>query len=201
MLLLDMVSMKQKIVWLLVRQTLFAIFLTAVSLPLVQAFHRRFDLGAPPLWGLVLLGVTLLLGFAGAACIGVFVGQSNAFGYRAGRKVIIAALLASLWGLVLLGAAVPFYASTVVERLTNSGTSLIWQERNQIWTRGRDAWQRFNQGKGEEVARQAAQETLDKSKSVAYTGLAALPALGILLWVLIGAPLIGAWECRRASRF
>ena len=187
--------------WVFARQALFALFLTAISLPLVQAIHRHFGLGAPPLWGLVLLSATLLLGFVGAACIGTFVGQSSTFGHRTGRKTVIAALLASLWGLVLLGAAVPFYASTVVEHLTNSSTSIIWQERDQIWTRGRDAWQQFNQGKGEEVARQAAQETLNKSKSVAYTGLASLPALGILLWVLIGAPIIGAWECRRASRF
>lgn len=193
--------MKQKVLGLLIRQTLLAFLLTALSFPLVQAVHRRFGLGEPPLWGLILLGGTLLLGFAGAAGIGIFIGQSNAFGYRTRRKTLMAALLASLWSLLLLGAAVPFYASTVVERLTNSGTSLIWQERDQLWTRGRDAWQQFNKGNGEQVARQAAEETLDKSKSLAYTGLAALPALGILAWLVIGTPLIGAWECRRAARF
>jgi hypothetical protein len=200
------VFMHFKFSWLLVRQAFITLLVVGISLPPLYALHGYFGWNSPPLWGLVLLGGTLLLAFAGAAFIGILIGQSNSVlrGHR-GKKIAVAAIASLLWGAILISAAVPFYTSIVLDQLSHSGTSLIWNEREKLWTRGHQTWQQWRAGKGEaaaeEAARKTAHEALEKSKTLAQDGLATLPALSILLWAIIGTPLIGAWECRRATRF
>jgi len=201
--------MKNSFSSLLIRQTVIALLLTGLSLPLVYALHRLLGLSNPALWGLAILAAALVFAFAGAGALGAAIGQ-NTSGFRnhGGRKRAIAALCGFLWGTLIVSATTGIYTSMIFDQLSRGGTSLIWNQREQLWTHGRQTWQQWRAAGSEgateatkAAARETANRTFDESKTLAQEGLATLPALGILLWALIGTPFISAWECRREARF
>lgn len=109
----------------LVRQSCIGALLVALSLPLLLLVHRSFGLGNPPLAGLLVLGVAVVLSFAGAGIIGALVGAARG-------NALLAALLGLGLGGVVSATAAPFYASMVVDSLTHEALGLVWNERDRI---------------------------------------------------------------------
>jgi hypothetical protein len=184
----------------IIRQSIFGVLCLALALPLLNALHNRFGLGAPPTSALVLIGAAVLICFTGGGIIGVFAGG----GARAAKHSIsalpIAVFGALIWSILVCSATVPFYGSMIVDHLTHEVTSTAFRERGQIIDRTRQGIEDVRGGRSGELASRTAGQAWRKSKDLASSGAAQLPALSLLLWTLIGPPIGAAFEARRAMR-
>lgn len=207
---------------------IYALIAIVISLPILFLVHRSFDLGNPPVTGLILLGGTVVVSFALAGAIGASIGKArgNAF-------------VAAVLGLIVGGAAcflvAPFYGGLVVEGLSRDATGLVLSERGRIedavrsaaTTRGKEVFDSAREGRLQEqlsnyqkqakeattpearnAAAQRASEigaqlaTQGKTKGVALlkSGAARTSAFVLLLWALVGPPLVAALSCQQAKR-
>lgn len=191
-------SLTRSLLGVVIRGVGWSALAIALSLPVVRLIHDHFDLGVPPLNGVVILSFGVVAAFLGAgiggAMLGLFAKQTR------GPLSLLAAFGGLMWGLATVLWLVPTYGGMVVDDIASSGASIVWRDRNDLIPRGKSAVEAFQKGQREQAARTALSPYADEAKAVAIKGVAKLPALSILGWALIGPPLLAAWECRGARR-
>ncbi len=183
----------------LVRQSLLGLALLFASLPLLRWLHQRFSLGAPPTSALLLMAICVLIIFIGAAIIGAFSG-SGARARSGAVPILIAWALSLVWSLVVCSAAVPFYASSVVDHMTQSVALDAVRDSGAVIDKTRGAYDAVRGGKTGEFVGANRDIAWTKSKLLLREGAARLPAIGLLAVAVLGAPLGAAFECWRARR-
>lgn len=200
----------------------------ALSLPILFLVHRAFQLGNPPIDGVIVLGSSVILCFVLAAAIGTVLGNSQ-------TNSLLAALLGLALGSTTCFVVAPIYAGMVVDGVTRDATGMIWSERDSIEsaargitsTHGAQTWNAVREGrlqeqlaqyrkqaeeantpegraaasqKATELATQAA--LIGKTKAIALlkAGVARALAFTLLLWALLGSPIVAAVSCSKAKR-
>ncbi len=181
-----------------VRQAAFGLIVLLAAMPLLNALHARFGLGAPPASAVLLMGGSVLACFVGAALIGVLCGLDLKAGR--GTRAVVAAAMSVGWSGLVCSVVIPFYGSTIIDHVTEEATTTAFRERGALLDRGGDAVDGVRAGRGGQVARATAGEALDRAEEVGKSGLARLPALSLLFWTLIGPPIGAAFEASRAKR-
>ena len=212
-----------------VRQTVFGVLLVLLSLPFVWILHRTFGLGSPPFSGLIVLGGAVVIAFAGAGAIGASVGASRGNSLVAGVLSLllggaISAGAAPLYASMIADALAHDAAGIVWaqrDRLTGGA-------QNALTTRAGETFDAARQGKLREelsqlqseaknaISPQARDSALQKLKAtglelanlsrekggeVFKNGVARSSAFALLIWTIIGAPLAGFFEAKRARRY
>ncbi len=205
------------------RQALIGLALVVISLPLLFLLHRTFSLGNPPVFGLIVLALTV------SVAIGLGIGKARG-------NWIVAALLGLGVGIAACTVVAPLYGGLILDSLTRQATgavagTVLGQDPQQF-ARERakgvatDAVTAAREGRlREEIARLQAQAKnavtpqtraqieqkikdasaqlvatgKDKSISLVKSGAAQLSAFSLLIWALIGPPIGAAWECRKAK--
>ena len=183
----------------IIRQSFFGLALLFVSLPLLRGLHNRFSLGAPPTSALLLIAICVLIIFIGAGMIGAFSG-SSAKASNGAVPMLIALALSLGWGLLVCSIVVPFYASSVVDHMTQSVALDAVRDRGAVIDKTRGAYDAVRSGKTGEFVGENRDIAWTKSKALLSEGAARLPAIGLLAIAVIGAPLGAAFECWRARR-
>jgi hypothetical protein len=199
-----------------------------IALPLLFLVHRAFQLGNPPLEGVVVLGGSVVFCFVLAGAIGHSVGSG-------GGNPALAALLGLLLGIANGVVVAPLYAGMVVDGLTRDATGMVWSEREGIESavrgvasnQGAQAWNAVREGRLQqqldEYKKQAAAATtpegraaalkkanelgaqtalIAKTKGIALLkmGIARTLAFALLLWAVVGSPIVAAISCKGARR-
>ena len=201
--------------------------LVTLSLPVLFLVHGALKLGKPPVFGLVVLALTVIVSMAIAGAIGAGVGKTSG-------NWIIAAVLGLVLGVLACGVVAPLYGGLILDHLTRQATGAVAgtvlgqdpQEfaRNKAIGAGKEAFNATREGRlraelarlqdqaKQAVSAQGRAQSLDKAKAVAAelaatgtdkgvallkSGVAQLSAFTLLVWALIGPPLGAAWECRR----
>ncbi len=182
-----------------IRQSLFGLALLFVSLPLLRALHKRFSLGAPPTSALLLIAVCVLIIFSGAAIIGAFSG-SNARARNSTGPLLIALALSLGWSLVVCSVAIPFYATSVVDHMTQSVAMDTVRDRDAVIDKTRGAYDAVRGGKTGKFIGENSEMAWTKSKALLREGAARLPAVGLLAIAVIAAPIGAAFECWRVRK-
>ena len=211
------------------RQALIGFALVVVSLPLLFLLHRTFNLGNPPILGLIILALTvaIAMGIAGGVGVGIGLARGN---------WIMAALLGLGVGIAACTLVAPFYGGLILDNLTRQATGAVagtvLGQDPQEFARERaqgvatDAVTAAREGRlKQEIARlqeqaknavtpqaraqiqqkikdasaQLVATGKDKSISLVKSGAAQLSAFALLIWALLGPPLGAAWECRKAK--
>lgn len=183
----------------IIRQSLFALILLFASLPLLRSLHNRFALGAPPTSALVLIAICVLIIFIGAAIIGALSG-SSAKNRNGAVPTLIAIGLSLVWSLVACSVAVPFYASSVVDHVTQTVALDALRNRSEVIDKTRGAYDAVRNGKSGDFIGENRDVAWSKSKSLFHEGAAKLPAIGLLAVAVIFAPLGAVFECWRARK-
>ena len=183
----------------IIRQALFGLLSVLVSLPILNALHHAFGLGAPPRGGVVLLGLSVLFAWASGGALGAFVGE-------AGRRnsswnaTFVAALAGLLWGGVLCAFVAPLYAQSVLDDVTRhvatQAAATALDEKDRLLERARDV----RAGKTRAVAGEAFSKAKTSALEVARSGASRLPAFALLFWVLLGPAIAASMESRKAAR-
>jgi hypothetical protein len=198
-----------------------------VALPLLVLVHRAFQLGNPPLDGVLVLGGSVVLCFVLAGVMGHFMGTS-------GNRPALAALLGLLLGITNGFLVAPIYAGMVVDGLTRDATGLVWSERQGIEsavrgvasTHGTQAWNAMREGRLQqqlgEYRKQAAEATTSEGRAAALNkanelgaqmaliaktkgiallkmGIARALAFTLLLWAVVGSPIMAGVLYLRVS--
>ena len=188
-------SLLRSLLGVLLRGALWSAFAIAVSLPLVRAIHHHFGLGEPPFNGVVILSFGVFAAFLGAGLGGALVGLFA--GHKRGPVSLFAAFGGLMWGLGVLMWLAPAYGALVVDEAARSGATMLRREGNDLVPRGQSAIQAFQEGQKTKVA---PEPFVDEEPNLTIPSTSKLPALSILGWALIGAPLLAAWECRGARQ-
>ena len=211
------------------RQGALGMALVVVSLPILLVVHRALNLGNPPLFGLSILALSVIVSMALAGAIGAGVGGARGNG-------IVAALLGLGLGIVVCAIVAPLYGGLIIDNLTRQATgavagTVLGQDpetfaRERALGAGREALSAARQGRlraelaklqdqaKNAVTEQGRQQALQKAKAVAgelaltskdkgiallKSGVAQLSAFALLVWALIGPPVGAAWECNKAK--
>ena len=206
------------------RQALIGLALVVVSLPLLFLLHRFFKLGNPPVFGLVVLALTVVIAMGMAGAIGVAVG-------RARGNWIVAALLGLGVGIAACTLVAPLYGGLILDNLTRQAAGAVIgldvspeefareratgvatdaltaaregrlrEELARLREQAKNATPQTRaqiQEKIKEVSAQLVQTGKDKSVSLIKSGAAQLSAFALLVWALLGPPIGAAWECRK----
>lgn len=208
-----------------VRQTVVGTLLVLVSLPFLWILHRTFGLGNPPLSGIITLGGAVILTFAGAGAIGASVGASH------GNAVLAGVLSLLLGGFISTGAAPLYGSIIVddltregARMVWDERDRLTGGARDALTSRAGDTFDAARQGKLREqlsnlqdeaknaTSLQARDSALQKANGVARqlvllsqgilkSGVARSSAFALLFWTILGAPLAGIFEAKRARRY
>ena len=141
----------------------------------------------------------MLIIFIGAAIIGAFSG-SSAKARNGAVPVLIALALSLGWGILVCSAAIPFYASSVVDHMTQSVALDAVRDTSGMIDKTRGAYDAVRSGKTGEFVGENKDIAWTKSKTLVREGAARLPAIGLLAIAVIGAPLGAAFECWRARK-
>ena len=182
----------------LIRSAITGIVAVAVSLPLLWALHRSFGLGKPPLNGIVVLGLGVILAFVGAAAIGILTARSMPD--RRAKTGWWAALFGLVWGIALVSVLVPTYAGMVADEIAKEGAMMALRSRGELLEGARDTLSQIQNGKSGDAARGIGAGGLQKAKELAISGAARLPALSLLFWAILAPPFIAFLEARAAKR-
>lgn len=182
----------------IVRQTIFGVLVLVLAMPLLNALHARFHLGAPPTSALILIGGSVLACFIGAGLIGVACGA----GVQSGRgaSAVLAWVLSLGWSLLVCSVVIPFYGSTIVDHMTQEAAATALRERGALLGRAGDAYSGVREGRAGQVARETGGEVLSRGGEMLKKGAERLPALSLLFWTLIGPPLGAAFEAARVRK-
>ena len=211
----------------ILRQALIGLALVTVSLPLLFVLHRAFDLGAPPVFGLIVLALTVVVAMAVGGAIGAGVGAARG-------NWIVAALLGLGVGLGACTFVAPLYGGLILDDLTRraAGAVLGLEVSPEAFARERatgvasDALTAAREGRlRQEISRlqeqaknavtpqaraqiqekiqgvsaQLFQNGKAKSVSLIKAGAAQLSAFALLIWALFGPAMGAALECRKAK--
>lgn len=209
----------------MVRQTVIGTLLVLVSLPFLWVLHRTFGLGNPPTTGILTLGGAVILSFAGAGAIGAGVGASH------GNAVLAGVLSLLLGGFISVGAAPLYgsmvvddltrEAAGVVwqerERITGGAQNALTSRAGETLDAARQGKLRQQIGQLQAEAKNAAspaardaalqkangiaRQLLLLSKGILKSGVARSSAFALLFWTVLGAPLAGMFEAKRARRY
>ena len=213
----------------IVRQTVIGTLLVVVSLPFLWILHRTFGLGSPPVSGILTLGIAVILAFAGAGAIGASVGASRGNSLVAGLLSLllgafISAGAAPLYGGMIVDALTQETAKTVWnerDRITGGATNALTSRAGETFDAARQGRLREQlsnlQNEAKSAVSPAARDSaLQKAKNVAgelaslgkekgvgllKSGLARSSAFALLFWTILGAPLAGIFEAKRARRY
>jgi len=173
-------------------------FSLVLAIPLIKTVHQVFHLDNPPFNGLVLLSFGIVICFLGAAIIGMACGS---FSERSPASMkALAAFLGLAWSLTMALWMFPTYAGMVVDDLTRQSAVIVFNERDNLVPGTKSAIQAYKDGKLNDETRKNGTKILAHSQDLALRGLSGLPAILMFGFALIGTPLIGFWECRRALR-
>ncbi len=212
------------------RQAMIGMALVVLSLPVLFLAHNALGLGKPPVFGLVILSLTVVISMALSGAIGVAVAKSKG-------NLVVAALLGLVLGLVVCTVVAPLYGGIIFDNLTREATSAIGgtvlgqdpetfarekaldvgqqtltaaregrlrAELNNLRDKARNAATPTTRRQASERAQQIVKELAAGGKetgvSLLKSGVAQLSAFTLLVWALVGPPLGAAWECRRAKR-
>lgn len=182
----------------LLTSLLWSAFSLSLAVPLIGAVHKALHLSTPPFNGVVLLGIGIIICFVGAAVIGAVCGSFSERNPASMKSV--AAFLALGWSLATALWMLPTYAGLVVDDLTRQSAVIVINERGSIVPGARSAVESFKDGTINEETQKNGAKILSHSKDLAIEGVSRLPAILIFGFALIGAPLVGFWECRRVQR-
>ncbi len=184
--------------WLapLVRAAIVALLAILVSLPLLFWLHSHFQLGKPPLNGIVVLSLGVMAACMGAALLGW--GLARLGGKRASGT--LAALAGFVWGVALTFSLASFYGGMIAEDATRDAAVTALANRDRIAQTASETIEQARSGHASKAAVDGALKFGDGAKDVAIRGAAKLPAMGLLVWALLAPPLLSAFECRRARR-
>lgn len=212
-----------------VRQTFLGAILVLVSLPLLWILHRSFGLGSPPISGIFVLGGAVVLAFAGAGAIGASVGAARGNALVAGLLSlllggVISVGAAPLYGSMIVDALTHDAAGMVWaerDRITGGASNALTGRAGETFDAARrgelrgqisrlrseaqNAASSVSRDSALQKAKDAAGElaSLGKEKSVDFikSGVARSSAFALLIWTILGAPLAGIFEAKRARRY
>ena len=203
--------------------------LVVVSLPVLFLAHSAMDLGKPPVFGLVLLALAVVISMALAGAIGAAVAKANG-------NLVVAGLLGLGVGFIVCTVVAPIYGGMIVDNLTRQATSkvagtVLGQDpetfaREKAVDAGRGAFDAAREGRlraeldnlraqarnaatpqarrqaaerAQQIVKELASSGKETGVSLLKSGVAQLSAFALLVWALVGPPLGAAWECRRAK--
>lgn len=204
--------------------------LVAVSLPVLFLAHRMMDLGKPPIIGLVVLALSVVISMAIAGAIGAAVAKANG-------NLIVAALLGLGVGFLVCTVVAPVYGGLIIDNITRQATvavagTVIGQDpetfaREKALDVGKQTLTAAREGRlraeldnlrvqaqnattpaaraqaserAQAIVKELAANGKETGVSLLKSGVAQLSAFSLLVWALVGPPLGAAWECRRSKR-
>ena len=209
---------------------MFGMALAVVSLPVLFLAHRAMGLGQPPLPGLILLALSVVISMAIAGAIGAAVAKAKG-------DLVVAGVLGLVLGFVVCTVVAPIYGGMIIDNITRqasmavAGTVLgqdpatfarekaldagkqtlsaaragrLRAELDNLRTQARNAATPEARRQAADRAQQIVKELAANGKatgvSLLKSGVAQLSAFTLLVWALIGPPIGAAWECRSAKR-
>ena len=212
------------------RQAMIGMALVVLSLPVLFLAHNALGLGKPPVFGLVVLALTVVIAMAIAGAIGAAVAQARG-------NLVVAGVLGLVLGLVTCTVVAPLYGGIILDNLTREATVAVGgtvlgqdpetfarekaldagqqtlnaaregrlrEELDNLRAQARNAATPTARKQAAERAQQIVKELAANGKatgvSLLKSGVAQLSAFTLLVWALVGPPLGAAWECRRAQR-
>ena len=204
--------------------------LVVVSLPVLFLAHNAMGLGQPPLPGLILLALTVVISMAIAGAIGAGVAKAKG-------DLVVAGVLGLVLGFLVCTVVAPIYGGMIIDNLTRQATSQVAgtvlgqdpetfarekaldagqrtfdaaragrlrEELDNLRAQARDAAtpqaRRQAADRARQIVKQLAGNGQATGVSLLKSGVAQLSAFTLLVWALVGPPLGAAWECRRARR-
>ena len=204
--------------------------LVVVSLPVLFLAHRALDLGKPPVFGLVVLALTVVISMAIAGAIGAAVAKVKG-------NLVVAGVLGLVLGLVVCTFVAPIYGGLIIDNITREATgkvagTVLGQDpqtfarekaaqgasqalsaaregrlreeldnlRAQAKTATTPAARKQAADRAKEIVTELAASGQETGVSLLKSGVAQLSAFALLVWALVGPPLGAAWECRSAKR-
>ncbi len=204
--------------------------LVVISLPVLFLAHNALGLGKPPVFGLTVLALSVVISMAIAGAIGAAVA-------KAGGNLVVAGVIGLVMGLVVCTVVAPIYGGIILDNITREATgavagTVIGQDpatfaREKALDAGKQTLSAAREGRlreeldnlraqaqnattptarkqAAERAQQIVKELASSGKatgvSLIKSGVAQLSAFALLVWALVGPPLGAAWECRRATR-
>ena len=211
------------------RQAMIGMALVVVSLPILFLAHNAMGLGKPPVTGLVVLALTVVISMAIAGAIGAGVAKS-------GGNLVVAGVLGLVLGFIVCTVVAPIYGGLIIDNLTRQATVAVAgtvlgqdpetfarekaigagkgaldaaregrlrEELDNLRAQARNATTPTARKQAADRARQIVKELASNGKSTGISllksGAAQLSAFTLLVWALVGPPLGAAWECRRAK--
>ena len=204
--------------------------LVVVSLPVLFLAHRMMDLGKPPVLGLVILALSVVISMAIAGAIGAAVA-------RARGNLVVAGLLGLGVGFLVCTIVAPVYGGLIIDNITRQASmavagTVIGQDpetfaREKALGAGKGAFDAAREGRlrqeldnlkeqarnaatpearrkaserAQQIVRELAANGKETGVSLLKSGVAQLSAFTLLVWALVGPPLGAAWECRKSKR-
>lgn len=204
--------------------------LVVVSLPVLFLAHRMMDLGKPPVFGLVLLALSVVISMGIAGAIGAAVA-------RAKGNLVVAALLGLVVGFVVCTVVAPVYGGLIIDNITRQATvavagTVLGQDpetfaREKALEAGKQTLSAAREGRlraeldnlrvqaqnaatptarkqaserAQAIVKELAASGKETGVSLLKSGVAQLSAFTLLVWALVGPPLGAAWECRNSKR-
>lgn len=202
--------------------------LVVVSLPVLFLAHNAMGLGKPPVFGLIVLALTVVISMALAGAIGAAVAKS-------GGNLVVAGVLGLVLGLVVCTIVAPLYGGIILDNLTRQATgavagTVLGQDpetfaREKALDAGQQTFDAAREGRlreeldnlraqarnaatptarkqasqrAQEIVKELAANGKETGVSLLKSGVAQLSAFALLVWALVGPPLGAAWECRKA---
>lgn len=204
--------------------------LVVVSLPVLFLAHRMMDLGKPPVLGLVILALTVVIAMGIAGAVGAAVAKSNG-------NLVVAGVLGLVLGLVICTVVAPLYGGLILDNLTREATIAVGGTvlgtdpetfaREKAIGAGKEAFSAAREGhlreeldtlraqaqnaatptarkqaseRAQQIVKELAAGGKETGVSLLKSGVAQLSAFTLLVWALVGPPLGAAWECRKATK-
>jgi len=184
--------------WLapLVRAAIVSLVAVLVSLPLLFWIHGHFELGKPPINGIVMLSLGVMGACMGASFLGWGLGRLM----RRRASGTLAALGGFVWGVAITFSVASFYGGMIADEATRGAAMAAVANRDRITQSALETLDQARAGHASKAAENAGYKFRDGAVDVAISGAAKLPAMSLLAWALLAPPLLSAFECRRARR-
>lgn len=212
------------------KAALFGILAVAISLPILWIIHGAFGLGNPPLTGILVLGGTVVLSFALAGVLGAYIGSNRGnplvaalLGLALG--ITACAVAAPLYGSMvaeglardaagltlglnpdqsLEGAAKDFALGQAGEAFQAAREGRLRERISDLQKQARDATtpaaREGAENKALELKNQLVNQGKTKGVELLKSGAARSSAFALLMWALVGSPLVAALAARGAKR-
>lgn len=180
----------------------------ALSWPAARLTHDLLGLGTLPPAGVVMLGLATGMACLGAGLSGAILGLLTST--RRGPWRGLAALVGLFWGTGVALWTVPTYGSMVLETTTrhlasSTGERLADPERLVPPAEGaKHAFEKGRERRNENFRSEPETEERDRESenftTLGVRSVARLPALLVLGWAIVFAPLLGLLECHLARK-